>query len=372
LKFVRWEDLKSGMRLARPIYSKSGVLLHERDAKLTDGSIESVKNFGLLGIYILEPAEPLPPMSEEDLAFEKFEIKTVSSLQDEIVRIKNTKKQKNLPTIVSQIIRQYGHLEGKVHFYQNLRSRDDYVCRHMFNTAILCAMLASRLNISIEERLALVSAALTHDIGKVGSSNPAIYGGETDPSLIKSMYEEALAGAEMLEETLGTEGTRVRRACQQALRVQRAVDLGEEIEIKKMSMEAKILLVASRYDEITGMSLTGESLSEVKAVMEFQDKSDIYDPVVVRALIDSVFILFPGVSVELSSGEKALIINENPDNILKPTVITFRQNRIMDLSLHEYSDIRVEDIMKTLDNRYIMDRDAISNAGINVPEGEVI
>lgn len=150
------------------------------------------------------------------------------------------------------------------------------------------------------------------------------------------------------------------------------MDLGEEIEIKKMSMEAKILLVASRYDEITGMSLTGESLSEVKAVMEFQDKSDIYDPVVVRALIDSVFILFPGVSVELSSGEKALIINENPDNILKPTVITFRQNRIMDLSLHEYSDIRVEDIMKTLDNRYIMDRDAISNAGINVPEGEVI
>ena len=80
-----------------------------------------------------------------------------------------------------------------------------------------------------------------------------------------------------------------------------------------------------------------------------------------------MFILFPGVSVELSSGEKALVINENPSNILKPTVITFRQNKIMDLSIHDYSDIRVEDIMKTLDNRYIMDRDAISNAGINVP-----
>ena len=86
MKFVKWEDLKSGMRLARPIYSKSGVLLYERDAKLSTASIESVKNFGLLGIYILEPAEPLPPMSEEDLAFEKFEIKTVSSLQEEIGR----------------------------------------------------------------------------------------------------------------------------------------------------------------------------------------------------------------------------------------------------------------------------------------------
>jgi hypothetical protein len=82
----------------------------------------------------------------------------------------------------------------------------------------------------------------------------------------------------------------------------------------------------------------------------------------------SVYILFPGVSVVLNSGEKALIINENEENILKPTVIPFRQNSIMDLSLHEYSDMRVVDVMKTLDNRYIMDQTAIAEAGISVPD----
>ncbi len=368
MKFVRWEDLKSGMRLARPIYSKSGVLLYERDAKLTAASIESVKNFGLLGIYILEPAEPLPPMSEEDLAFEKFEIKTVASIQDEISRILNTKKQRNLPTIVSQIIRQYGHLDGKVHFYQNLRSKDDFVCRHMFNTAILCAMMASRMNIPIEDRLVLVTAALIHDIGKISSNNPAVFGGETDTNRLADMYADAMHGTELIEECFSSDGSKLRRICQQALRAEKAAALGEELETKKMSLEAKILQVASRYDEITGMSLTGESLSEVKAVMEFQDKDEIYDPATVQALVDSVFILFPGVSVLLSSGEKALIINENQENILKPTVITFRQNSIMDLTLHEFSDIRVVDIMKTLDNRYIMDQTAIDQAGISVPE----
>lgn len=60
MKFIRVDDLKIGMRLARPIYSKKGVLLFERDSCLTPHAIESVKNFGLLGIYILEPAEPLP------------------------------------------------------------------------------------------------------------------------------------------------------------------------------------------------------------------------------------------------------------------------------------------------------------------------
>ena len=62
--FVKSEDLKYGMRLAKPIYNKTGVLLYERNTRLTLQGIESVKNFGLLGLYILEPAEPVPPMSE--------------------------------------------------------------------------------------------------------------------------------------------------------------------------------------------------------------------------------------------------------------------------------------------------------------------
>ena len=139
-----------------------------------------------------------------------------------------------------------------------------------------------------------------------------------------------------------------------------------------MVKEAKILQVANKFDEITGMSLTGESLSEVKAVTEFMDNPGIYDPEAVRALIDSIYILFPGVSVELNTGEKALVINENPDNILKPTVISFRRNTSMMFSDRDYHDIRVTDIMKTLDNRYVMDKNAmqsagISNSDINVP-----
>lgn len=367
VKFVRWEDLKCGMRLARPIYSRSGVLLHDRDAKLTEGSIRSVRNFGLLGIYILEPAEPLPPMSEEDLEFEKFEITIVASLQEEISKLIKFRKPNKLQVIVSQIIRQYGHLDGKVHFYQNLRSRDDYVYRHMFNTAILCAMMGSRMNLSVEDRLLLVTAALLHDIGKVGTKNTALYGGETDKGKIADLYEDAIFGCEMMEECFNADGTKLKRICQQALRAQKAIDLGEQSEIKKMVKEARILQIANKYDEITGMSLTGESSSEVKAIIEFQDNDKVYDPEAVRALIDSVHILFPGVSVELNTGEKALVINENPDNILKPTVLSFRRNTIMFLADRDYHDVRVEDIMKTLDNRYVMDKGAMQSAGLNVP-----
>ena len=48
--FVKTEDLRIGMRLAKPIYNKKGVLLYERDSKITAQGIESVRNFGLIGI----------------------------------------------------------------------------------------------------------------------------------------------------------------------------------------------------------------------------------------------------------------------------------------------------------------------------------
>ena len=57
--------------MARPIYNKDGVLLYERNSKLTYQGIQSIRTFGLLGLFILEPAEPVPPMTQEDILFER-------------------------------------------------------------------------------------------------------------------------------------------------------------------------------------------------------------------------------------------------------------------------------------------------------------
>ena len=79
MHFVKTEELKTGMRLARPIYNKKSILLFDRNSLLSVQAIESIRNFGLIGVYVLEPAEPLPPMTQEDLEFERFQIKAVSA-----------------------------------------------------------------------------------------------------------------------------------------------------------------------------------------------------------------------------------------------------------------------------------------------------
>ena len=66
MKFIVMDKLRKGMRLARPVYNRDGVLLYDINTKLDKQGVNSIKNFGLLGVYILEPTEPAQEMSEED------------------------------------------------------------------------------------------------------------------------------------------------------------------------------------------------------------------------------------------------------------------------------------------------------------------
>ena len=138
--FVKVDDLKPGMRLGKPIYNKNGVLLYERDTKLTMQAIYGIKNFNLMGLYILEPAEPVPPMTEDDINFERFQTMAVFSIREDLDLIASGKKDKGLDWLCSLVIKNYGDLNRKINFVQSLRSSEDFVYKHVLNVAILSAI----------------------------------------------------------------------------------------------------------------------------------------------------------------------------------------------------------------------------------------
>lgn len=140
MHFVRTEDLKTGMRLARPVYNKKSILLFDRNSLLSLQAIESIRNFGLIGVYVLEPAEPLPPLTQEDLEFERFQIQAVSAIEEEQDRILKTRKQNRTQSIADMVIRNYGYLMRKS-FLPESEKPGGYFSRHSLNVAILCAMI---------------------------------------------------------------------------------------------------------------------------------------------------------------------------------------------------------------------------------------
>lgn len=365
--FVKEKDLKIGMRLARPIYNKKGVLVYERNSQLTQQGIESVKNFGIIGLFILEPAEPIPPMTEDDIEFERFQTVQVFAIRDELQYMIVKGKADKLQIIVDTIMKKFGYLDGRINFIQSLRSREDSVYKHTLNVAILCAMICHKMNMKISEKNDCVTAAIVHDVGK------AQYYKRTEGKKISPETEErelylSEAGGYHLIENLFVTNSNIKRNCMQCQKILR--DLSKKAPIDyKIGVGAKAMVVAECFDSMTAMKYNEEPQSEVKALKYLLEHPEVFDPAVVDAFIRSVNLLSPGTCVELNNKEKCVVIRENTSNVLRPMLLSFRSNKLIDLgNLRKFRKLEIVDIMKTLDNRYIFDRDFLRKNGYQVQE----
>lgn len=348
--FVKTKDLKKGMRLAKPIYNKKGVMLYERDTKLTEQGIASIRNFELIGIYVLEPAEPLPPMTEEDIEFERFQTMSVFNLKDDLQSIIKKKEPKGIKKLINSIIKNYGRLYTKVNFMQNLRSPSDYVYKHSLNVAILSAIISNVMNIHGEEQEEIVYASLVYEIGKLNLDEELVSKKNPDRQESEEIYNAIKAGHAMYEYIykmpLG-----VKRLAGQ---VQREIyeNNDSDGEDKKLFNGTKIIKIADAYDKMTAMKLDEEPQSEIYAIRYLRDNKDKYDSDMVEALVSGINIAAPGTCVELQNGEKGLIIRSNINDVLKPAVLDFKHNEVHELSeLEDNNEFQIKDIMKTMDNR---------------------
>lgn len=354
--YVKTDDLKVGMRLARPIYNKKGILLYGRNDKITKQGIESVKNFGLIGLYILEPAEPLPPMSEEEIEFERFQTMAVFTIKEDLDNIMQGKSPENLMKQTDELVRRFGNLFHKIRFNQNLRSPEDYVYKHALNVAILAALISHRAGFGVVEQAEVVVAALLHDVGKL-SLPPELRSktGNLEESETESVARAVLLGVDKISKSFkmpaGVKGA-LMHMCQLQYMPEKASP--------KVSDAVKVLMVANAYDEYTAMRLGEDPHTEVEAIRMLQGNPEMYDPAIVRHLMDSIQILFPGVCVELTNHEKGLVLRENDQDILRPIVLGFNSNQIYNLSMGSvHKEIQLKDIMKTMDNRIKVDPDIL-------------
>ena len=359
--FVKVDELKPGMRLGKPIYNKNGVLLYDRDTKLTMQAIYGIKNFRLLGLYILEPAEPVPPMSEDDINFERFQTMAVFSIREDLDLIDSGKKDKGLDWLCSLIIKNYGDLNHKINFVQSLRSSEDYIYKHVLNVAILSAIIAGQMGFPVGRINLLVKSAILHDIGalKLQQLPDAEDLDDGTKEVVKKNTQETLDRYGDLDEEVLRLITQMQELYTRESDAEIPAGLIE-------SVNANILYVADAYDRMTAMKSFEEPTSEVKAVRELLADEERYNKKIVNALIHGISILYPGVCVELSNGEKGLVITENEDNIFEPTVLDFRNNNLYDLSDPSVKQtIEIADVMKMMDNRIKLDKSLLEEYQAN-------
>lgn len=372
MKFMKTDDLKPGMRLAKPIYNKDGVLLYERNSALTSPGISSVKNFGLIGIYILEPAEPLPPFSREDQIFEQLQTVYMFKLRECVELIQKRKKLEPLHTFVNDIVKHYGRLDHRVNFNQNLRSGEDFMYKHSISMAILVTMMTAYLKYPAPKQLAMVTAALLYDIGYIYVPKPIMEKGSdelsaADRDLVQQSLERGLTSLAPYRNDY--EYFPLALALMQNYVYADHPDKFALSNDKDIMGMINLLRVADQFDQMTAMNVGHEPVSEIAAMRSLKKDPKRYPTLYVSALAQCIHIVPHAANVDLSTGDTGIVLVENNIDFMRPIVLRLSNNTIYDLSQDDvYKEIQILDIMKTMDNRIAVDDETIKQF---VPDPEL-
>jgi len=131
---------------------------------------------------------------------------------------------------------------------------------------------------------------------------------------------------------------------------------GDEVDRSKWLTGTSILTVADKFDRMTAMSLSRKPNSEISAIRYLIDHPESYPQNVVSALAKCIHIMPVGCCVDLTNGDKGLVLETNERDFNHPVVLCFRDNRILDLSSPKVNKtIQIADVMHTMDNRVKMD-----------------
>ena len=368
MQFVESKDLKPGMRLAKPIYNKDGVLLYERNTKLSLQVINYIQNFMLIGIYVLEPAEPLAPLSREDIEFEQFQTISMFQLRNNINLLKNEKPPKTLMLLVDSINQKYGSLDHKFQFNQDIRSSGDFVYKHSICVAILAAMITHKLGANSQIQRSIVTSALLYDFGYIFVAQNILDKGDDLSEEDKKAIQHARTTAynilirvanffEFPDNSLAYISQMVRYGTHSTMAGDPHVTWLDG---------TRILQVSDTFDHMTAMNLNKQPTSELRAYDIIKTSTSKYDKDVVKALGACIHILPKGSCIDLLNGEKALVLEENQSDFSRPLILLFKDNSLYDLkNPNIYAKVQIKDVMKTMDNRIIFDEKTLEQFAVD-------
>lgn len=319
MKYVKISDLLPGMILANTLYDNNEHILLRANARLTSYHINRIQNFNYDGLYIYEDNEIY---SHNTIISEETRLKALKSLKhlniDDCLYIANqlVDEVRSNPRIIVEMI--------------NLSSYDNYTYNHSINVDILSVVLGIGLGLKDKELRKLSQAALLHDIGKTGISKKIL---NKPRKLSKKEYEEMKNhphyGYNMLKNNDNIASV-VRNAIYSHHENEDGTGYPRGLVSKKIHKFAKIIHIADVYDALTARRIYKDPLNPADAIEYLMaNAGTMFDISMVEVFMKYVAPYHVGTSVQLSNGQTAIVLKNNPDQLGRPIVKT--ESGIIDL-----------------------------------------
>ena len=316
------------MVIARQIYDTNLAVLMGEGTVLNSSHISRIRELGYSGAYVFEAMGG--DIDVQGVVSDKLYLSAVKAAMDMLNDAENARNRpgvkklagEQIKGVVSEVIMSVISSGHRLADMFTLRPTESYSYFHAASVLIIAILIGVEMGIAGRKLEDLGSASLLHDIREIFVPDGILQkaGGLTadEREAIKQSTEKAF---EFMRGNLNLSI----ESCSGVFQSNENFDgSGYPMGLRgdKISLIAKIISVAEAYDALTSTRPFRKEPMYPHEALEFisYQAGSMYDPQVVDVLKQVVAPWPPGLSVELSSGVRALVIQNNIGHLDRPIV----------------------------------------------------
>lgn len=350
MRRVSIDSIKTGVKLARTIFSSDGGVLLTEGVEMTMSFVGRLKQHGISEIFL-----------QDDISA-GIETKDVIEEQTRIEAVTLVKKTMNnyqfsplldvteVKTIVNKILDELLSNKDILYNLSEIRSVDDYTFEHSVNVCILSLITGIGLGFDQQRLRELGIGAILHDIGKLCIPREIL---KKPLQLTVEEFEEikkhTVLGYELLKKSGQVDLVSAYIAFGHHERYDGS---GYPLQLKNENIQicARIVAVADVYDALTSDRVYRKKLKP-NEVYEYITTLGVhhFDPRVIESFVKYVSIYPIGTGVLLNTKERGIVVRDNRLMPTRPVVrIVYndamkKQNIFKEIDLSELTNVFIVD-----------------------------
>lgn len=310
MRYVKTEHLEKGMVLVYSLYDNNEKVLLKANRKLTQNYINRIQQMDIMGLYV----------------FEDDEITTHTPTVSEQTRLKAIKSLKRLNIddcifIANNIVEEIRESESMIVETINLSTYDNYTYTHSVNVDILSVILGVACGLTDDELKKLSQAALLHDIGKTCVPIEILNKpGKLNEEEWEEMRKHPRYGYNMLKDNHDVSSV-TRNAILSHHENEDGSGYPRALTSDKIHLFAKIIHIADVYDALTTKRIYKDAMNPADALEYLMANAErLFDKELLTIFMEYIAPYPLGVQVELSTGQKAIVVKNNRAMLSRPVV----------------------------------------------------
>ena len=321
MRRINVKNLKSGMVVARAIFSSDGRILLHSGIMLSDSYIKRLEELGIDSIYVKDKI--FGDLIYRDVVADETRINAIRTVRENFNQLEknHSLNTRAVKVTVSNIVDELLANREILLSLSDIRAFDDYTYAHSVNVCILAIMTGITMGYDHTQINELGIGALLHDIGKIRINLRLLNKpGDLTREEFKEIKRHPEFGFKILRDYQELSLLSTHVAYQHHERWD-GQGYPRNLTGENILEYARIVAVADVYDALLANRPYRSAYSINQSLNILKRMSGIYlDPSCVNALIANIAVYPIGTVIELSTGDTGIVVDTNREHPTRPIV----------------------------------------------------